>query len=78
MHKAAPSFLQVLSTGVTVFRQQGVALYYSDSLRGLPPIFEQLLSTAPVLHKLIIFLHIRQVRCFPSPAAFSEVLTGRV
>ncbi|EIE20093.1 potassium transporter, partial [Coccomyxa subellipsoidea C-169] len=51
---------QVLSTGVTVPRQPGVAVYYSDSLRGLPPIFEQLLSTAPVLHKLIIFLHIRQ------------------
>lgn len=51
----------MVDSGVVIPRQPGVAVYYRDSLLGLPPIFEQLLATAPVLHSLIIFLHIRQV-----------------
>ena len=59
---------QVLATGAVVGVLPGVAVYYSDSLAGLPPVFEQLLATAPALHRVIIFLHIRQVlgRCSSS------------
>ena len=52
---------QVLGTGAVVGLLPGVAVYYSDSLTGLPPVFEQLLDTAPALHRVVVFLHIRQV-----------------
>ena len=54
--------LQVTSSGVAVSRLPGLAVYYTDTLKGLPQVFEQLLATAPTLHKVVVFLHIRQVR----------------
>jgi hypothetical protein len=54
--------LKVTSSGVAVSRLPGLAVYYTDTLKGLPQVFEQLLATAPTLHKVIVFLHIRQVR----------------
>ena len=53
---------QILATGAVVSLLPGVAVYYSDSLAGLPAVFEQLMETAPALHKIIVFLHIRQAR----------------
>lgn len=46
---------------MAVSRLPGLAVYYTDSLRGLPQVFEQLLDTAPTLHRIVVFLHIRQV-----------------
>ncbi len=66
--------VQVVDTGVVIPRQPGVAVYYSDSLQGLPPIFEQLLATAPVLHNLIIFLHIRQVCALATPCITNDAM----
>jgi hypothetical protein len=54
--------LQITSSGVAVSRLPGLAVYYTDTLKGLPQVFEQLLATAPTLHKAVVFLHIRQVR----------------
>ena len=45
---------------MAVSRMPGLAVYFTDSLRGLPQVFEQLLDTAPTLHRVVVFLHIRQ------------------
>lgn len=64
--------LQVTSSGVAVSRLPGLAVYYTDTLKGLPQVFEQLLATAPTLHKAVVFLHIRQVR--PNPPSYRPLL----
>ena len=64
--------LQVTSSGVAVSRLPGLAVYYTDTLKGLPQVFEQLLATAPTLHKAVVFLHIRQVH--PNPPSYRPLL----
>ncbi len=53
--------MQVSSSETAVSRFPGLAIYYTDALKGLPQVFEQLLDTAPTLHRIVVFLHIRQV-----------------
>lgn len=53
--------MQVTSSKMAVSRFPGLAIYYTDTLKGLPQVFEQLLDTAPTLHRIVVFLHIRQV-----------------
>ena len=59
--KLPESPAQVSSSKVAVSRFPGLAIYYTDTLKGLPQVFEQLLATAPTLHRIVVFLHIRQV-----------------
>ena len=59
-------YVQVCSSKMAVSRFPGLAIYYMDALTSLPQVFEQLLATAPTLHRIVVFLHIRQVHPFPS------------
>ena len=62
---------------MAVSRFPGLAIYYTDTLKGLPQVFEQLLDTAPTLHRIVVFLHIRQVIpgsvTFPTSSSCSAV-----
>ena len=63
---ANPAFhmqvLSVISSGQTLLRAPGAAVYYADNLHNVPPAFVKLLSTFPTVHNVSIFLTIRQVR----------------
>jgi KUP system potassium uptake protein len=53
--------LSVISSGQTLLRAPGAAVFYADNLHNVPPAFVKLLSTFPTVHNVSIFLTIRQV-----------------
>ena len=59
--RCARQVLSVVSSGQTLLRAPGAAVYYADNLHNLPPAFVKLLSTFPTVHNVSIFLTIRQV-----------------
>jgi hypothetical protein len=59
---AKPLQLCLKSSGQKLAVTRGAALFYSDTLNHLPPIFPFVLKSMPAVHEIMIFLTIREVR----------------
>ncbi|KAL4353088.1 hypothetical protein GQ457_06G029840 [Hibiscus cannabinus] len=65
-HKISSSRLKEISTNSNMARIPGLAMFYSELVQGIPPIFEHYVSNVPALHSVIVFvsmksLHINKV-----------------
>lgn len=58
---AKPIQLCLKSSGQKLAVTRGAALFYSDTLNHLPPIFPFVLKSMPAVHEIMIFLTIREV-----------------
>ncbi|MBA0618867.1 hypothetical protein Godav_028146 [Gossypium davidsonii] len=65
-HKISPARLKEISANKNMSRIPGLAMFYSELVHGIPPIFEHYVSNVPALHSIIVFvsmksLHINKV-----------------
>ncbi|KAK8711535.1 hypothetical protein V6N13_146816 [Hibiscus sabdariffa] len=65
-HKISSLRLKEISTNSNTARIPGLAMFYSELVQGIPPIFEHYVSNVPALHSVIVFvsmksLHINKV-----------------
>nr|KJB44950.1 hypothetical protein B456_007G281600 [Gossypium raimondii] len=65
-HKISPGRLKEISANKNMSRIPGLAMFYSELVHGIPPIFEHYVSNVPALHSIIVFvsmksLHINEV-----------------
>ncbi|KAH1083453.1 hypothetical protein J1N35_023214 [Gossypium stocksii] len=65
-HKISPARLKEISANKNMSRILGLAMFYSELVHGIPPIFEHYVSNVPALHSIIVFvsmksLHINKV-----------------
>ncbi|KAI3432754.1 hypothetical protein D9Q98_004295 [Chlorella vulgaris] len=61
--------LRLVDSGVPVARVPGLGIYYTELLRGVPPVLERYMSLLPAIHSVVIFLTVRMVpvpRVLPS------------
>ncbi|CAN0923129.1 Potassium transporter 5 [Linum grandiflorum] len=51
----------VANTEVNLSRLPGLALFYSELVQGIPPIFSHYLANVPALHSLLVFVSIKSL-----------------
>ncbi|XP_022758031.1 potassium transporter 5-like [Durio zibethinus] len=60
-HKISPARLKEISTNKNLCRIPGIALFYSELVQGIPPIFEHYVSNVPALHSILVFVSIKSL-----------------
>lgn len=60
-HKASPEMLQEVAGNLRFQRLPGIALFYSELVQGVPPIFGHYAANVPALHSVLVFVSIRSL-----------------
>ncbi|XP_074353885.1 potassium transporter 5-like, partial [Apium graveolens] len=60
-HKISAERLKDIALNTNVSRLPGIAVFYSELVQGIPPIFGQYVSNVPVLHSLLVFVSIKSL-----------------
>ncbi|XVF80412.1 hypothetical protein PTKIN_Ptkin15bG0069100 [Pterospermum kingtungense] len=60
-HKISAAKLQMITTDTNLRRIPGVALFYSEVVQGIPPIFKHYISNIPALHSVLVFVSIKSM-----------------
>ncbi|KAK6260212.1 hypothetical protein SCA6_014686 [Theobroma cacao] len=60
-HKFSPSRLKEISTNSNFCRIPGLAMFYSELVHGIPPIFQHYVSNVPALHSVLVFVTIKSL-----------------
>ncbi|KAK1355685.1 Potassium transporter [Heracleum sosnowskyi] len=60
-HKISTERLKDIALNANFFRISGVAVFYSELVQGIPPIFNQYVSNVPVLHSVLVFVSIKSL-----------------
>ncbi|XP_019452632.1 PREDICTED: potassium transporter 5-like [Lupinus angustifolius] len=60
-NKISPENFKEIANGADLIRMPGLALFYSELVHGIPPIFKHYLSNVPALHSNLVFLSIKSL-----------------
>ncbi|KAJ1402337.1 Potassium transporter [Sesbania bispinosa] len=60
-HKISPEKLKEIATGTDLHRMPGLALFYSELVQGIPPIFKHYVANVPALHSVVVFVSIKSL-----------------
>ncbi|KAL4362165.1 hypothetical protein GQ457_04G028640 [Hibiscus cannabinus] len=67
-HKISLARLEEISKDRRMARIPGLAMFYSELVQGIPPIFEHYVSNVPALHSVIIFVSMKSLHINKVPA----------
>ncbi|CAM8894399.1 unnamed protein product [Rhodiola kirilowii] len=60
-HKISPGKIKEIIEDTTFFRLPGLAIFYSDLVHGIPPIFKHYAANVPALHTVLVFVSIKSI-----------------
>ncbi|KAE9460570.1 hypothetical protein C3L33_07586, partial [Rhododendron williamsianum] len=60
-HKVSPEEVTEIVNRENICRVQGLAIFYSELVNGIPPIFKHYVDNVPALHSVLIFLTIKSL-----------------
>ncbi|KAE9589227.1 hypothetical protein Lal_00000544 [Lupinus albus] len=60
-NKISPENFKEIANGANLIRMPGLALFYSELVQGIPPIFKHYVSNVPALHSNLVFLSIKSL-----------------
>ena len=66
-HKISPDKLMEVSAG-NLSRLPGLAMFYSELVHGIPPIFKHYVENVPALHSVLVFVSIKTLPIGKVPA----------
>uniref|UniRef100_A0A2P2P3G5 Potassium transporter n=1 Tax=Rhizophora mucronata TaxID=61149 RepID=A0A2P2P3G5_RHIMU len=67
-HKISPDKLKEIAAENKFSRLPGLALFYSELVHGIPPIFKHYVANVPALHSILIFVSIKSLPISKVPA----------
>ncbi|KAL6271795.1 hypothetical protein ACE6H2_028706 [Prunus campanulata] len=60
-HKISPEQLKEIAAGANFCRMPGLAMFYSELVQGIPPIFNHYAANVPALHSVLVFVSIKSL-----------------
>ncbi|GMY16856.1 potassium transporter 5-like [Fagus crenata] len=60
-HKISPDKLKEVVTGTNFCQMPGLAIFYSELVQGIPPIFKHYVENEPALHSVLAFVSIKSL-----------------
>ncbi|KAK7337419.1 hypothetical protein VNO77_17993 [Canavalia gladiata] len=60
-HKVSPEKLREIAANTIFCRIPGLALFYSELVQGIPPIFKHYVANVPALHSVLVFVSIKSL-----------------
>ncbi|XP_042475848.1 potassium transporter 5-like [Macadamia integrifolia] len=60
-HKTSPAKLKEIASNTNLNRIPGLAIFYSELVQGIPPIFEHYIANVPALHSVLVFVSIKSL-----------------
>uniref|UniRef100_A0A5B6Z4J0 Potassium transporter n=1 Tax=Davidia involucrata TaxID=16924 RepID=A0A5B6Z4J0_DAVIN len=60
-NKISPEMVKELAVNTSLCRIPGFAIFYSELVHGIPPIFKHYVSNVPALHSVLVFVSIRSL-----------------
>ncbi|MED6206596.1 hypothetical protein PIB30_028312 [Stylosanthes scabra] len=60
-HKISPEKVKEIACNTSLCRLPGLAMFYSELVQGVPPIFKHYVANVPALHSLLIFVSIKSL-----------------
>ncbi|KAJ4828492.1 hypothetical protein Tsubulata_012455 [Turnera subulata] len=60
-HKISASTLKEVATETNFTRLPGLAMFYSELVQGIPPIFKHYVENVPALHSVLVFVSIKSL-----------------
>ncbi|XP_047148530.1 potassium transporter 5-like [Vigna umbellata] len=60
-HKISPEKLKGITSGKNLARMHGLAIFYSELVQGIPPIFEHYVTNIPAMHSMVVFVSIKSL-----------------
>ncbi|XP_023892774.1 potassium transporter 5 [Quercus suber] len=67
-HKISPDKLKEVVTSTNLSQMPGLAIFYSELVQGIPPIFKHYVSNVPALHSVLVFVSIKSLPIGKVPA----------
>ncbi|KAL8153798.1 hypothetical protein V2J09_011558 [Rumex salicifolius] len=67
-HKISPDQLRELVSRPTICKIPGLAIFYSELVHGIPPIFEHYAANIPALHSVLVFVSVKSLPINKVPA----------
>ncbi|KAK7828155.1 potassium transporter 5 [Quercus suber] len=67
-HKIPPDKLKEVVTGTNINQMPGLAIFYSELVQGIPPIFKHYVENVPALHSVLVFVSIKSLPISKVPA----------
>ena len=66
--KISPDKLKEVVTSTNLSQMPGLAIFYSELVQGIPPIFKHYVSNVPALHSVLVFVSIKSLPIGKVPA----------
>ncbi|XP_034691225.1 potassium transporter 5-like isoform X2 [Vitis riparia] len=60
-HKISPEVVKELVVSTNFSRIPGLAIFYSELVHGIPPIFKHYMENVPALHSVLVFVSIKSL-----------------
>ncbi|KAL3517464.1 hypothetical protein ACH5RR_020053 [Cinchona calisaya] len=60
-HKVSPAEVKGIVTDTNSSRMPGLAVFYSELVHGIPPIFKHYVANVPALHSVLVFVSIKSL-----------------
>ncbi|KAF9604480.1 hypothetical protein IFM89_006802 [Coptis chinensis] len=60
-HKISSHQFKEMVAETNICRLQGIAIFYSELVQGIPPIFQHYVANVPALHSVLIFVSIKSL-----------------
>lgn len=60
-HKISPEQLKEIAVSANFCRMPGLAMFYSELVQGIPPIFNHYATNVPALHSVLVFVSIKSL-----------------
>lgn len=60
-HKISQEKLRDIACDTSLCRLPGLAMFYSELVQGIPPIFEHFIQNVPALHSVLVFVTIKSL-----------------
>ncbi|KAH9774343.1 Potassium transporter 5 [Citrus sinensis] len=67
-HKLSPRRIKDIAANTNICRIPGLALFYSELVQGIPPIFKHYVENVPALHSVFVFVSIKSLPISKVPA----------
>ncbi|KAF8394543.1 hypothetical protein HHK36_020754 [Tetracentron sinense] len=60
-HRISPEKLKEIAADTNLCRIPGLAIFYSELVHGIPPIFKHYIANVPALHSVLVFVSIKSL-----------------
>ncbi|XP_058083965.1 potassium transporter 5-like [Magnolia sinica] len=60
-NKVSPDKIREIATNPSFSRLPGIALFYSELVQGIPPIFKHYIANVPALHSVLVFVSVKSL-----------------